>query len=111
MPTVALPGPAVQYVGRAAPVRDRRTADRRPHRRGQTAFRLSRYREARLFVDDALKASPYSEQAWQLAISLAHASGSDDAVLALYKRYTATMREFGVAPSTEVRRLVTRLRR
>jgi DNA-binding SARP family transcriptional activator len=75
------------------------------------AFRLSRYREARQLVDDVLKDSPYREQAWQLAISLAHASGSDDAVLALYQRYTATMREFGVAPSAEVRRLVTQLRR
>lgn len=75
------------------------------------AFRLSRYREARQFVDDVLKVSPYREQAWQLAISLAHASGSDDGVLALYQRYAATMREFGVAPSAEVRRLVTQLRR
>ncbi|MBW8699108.1 Serine/threonine-protein kinase PknK [Streptomyces sp. MBT84] len=75
------------------------------------AFQLSRYREARQLVDDVLKASPYREQAWQLAISLAHASGSDDSVLALYQRYTATMREFGVAPSAEVRRLVTQLRR
>jgi DNA-binding SARP family transcriptional activator len=75
------------------------------------AFRLSRYREARQLVDDVLRVSPYREQAWQVAISLAHASGSDDAVLALYQRYTATMREFGVAPSAEVRRLVTHLRR
>ncbi|MGV9349264.1 BTAD domain-containing putative transcriptional regulator [Streptomyces spiralis] len=75
------------------------------------AFRLSRYREARQLVEDVLKTSPYREQAWQLAISLAHASGSDDAVLALYQRYTAAMREVGVAPSAEVRRLVTQLRR
>jgi ATP/maltotriose-dependent transcriptional regulator MalT len=75
------------------------------------AFRLSRYREARQLVDDVLKASPYREQAWQLAISLAHACGSDDSVLGLYQRYTAAMREFGVAPSAEVRRLVTQLRR
>jgi LuxR family transcriptional regulator, maltose regulon positive regulatory protein len=75
------------------------------------AFRLSRYREARQLVDDVLKVSPYREQAWHLAISLAHASGSDDAVLALYRRYTVTMQEFGVAPSAEIRRLVAQLRR
>ncbi|MGW5664675.1 BTAD domain-containing putative transcriptional regulator [Streptomyces sp. NPDC003758] len=75
------------------------------------AFRLSRYREARRLVDDVLKDSPYREQAWQLAISLAHASGRDDSVLALYQRYTAAMREMGVAPSAEVRRLVAQLRR
>ncbi|WP_260256127.1 BTAD domain-containing putative transcriptional regulator [Streptomyces sp. 840.1] len=74
------------------------------------AFRLSRYREARRLVDSVLRRSPYREQAWQLAIQLAHASGSDDSVLALYRRYTAAMREMGVAPSVEVRRLVARLR-
>lgn len=74
------------------------------------AFRLSRYREARQLVDSVLRQSPYREQAWQLAIQLAHASGSDDSVLALYQRYTAAMREVGVAPSAEVRRLVARLR-
>ncbi|MFE2540605.1 BTAD domain-containing putative transcriptional regulator [Actinacidiphila glaucinigra] len=75
------------------------------------AFQLSRYREARQLVNDALKVNPYREQAWQLAISLAHASGGDDSVLAVYQRYTARMREFGVAPSAEVRRLVAQLRR
>ncbi|KMO83625.1 Serine/threonine-protein kinase PknK [Mycolicibacterium chlorophenolicum] len=75
------------------------------------AFRLSRYREARLMVDEVLRVSPDREQAWQLAISLAHASGRDDTVLALYQRYMAAMRDLGVAPSAEVHRLVTRLRR
>lgn len=74
------------------------------------ALRLSRYREARQLVDDVLKVNPYREQAWQLSISLAHASGSDDAVLTLYQRYSAAMREFGVAPSAEMRRLVKHLR-
>ncbi|MFD5723356.1 BTAD domain-containing putative transcriptional regulator [Streptomyces sp. NPDC127036] len=75
------------------------------------AFRLSKYRQARQLTDDALKASPYREQAWQLAITLAHASGNDDSVLALYQQYTAAMQECGVAPSAEVRRLVAHLRR
>lgn len=75
------------------------------------AFRLSRYREARRLVDQVLTTSPYREQAWQLAISLAHASGDDDSVLTLYQRYRVAMREFGVAPSAEMRRLVTQLRR
>jgi DNA-binding SARP family transcriptional activator len=75
------------------------------------AFRLSRYREARQLVEQVLRVSPHREQAWQLAISLAHASGSDDGVIALYQRYAAAMRELGVAPSAEVRRLVTQLRR
>ncbi|QWF20493.1 hypothetical protein KM427_16050 [Nocardioides sp. LMS-CY] len=75
------------------------------------AFRLSRYREARQLVEQVLRLSPHREQAWQLAISLAHASGSDDGVIALYQRYAAAMRDLGVAPSAEVRRLVTQLRR
>jgi len=75
------------------------------------AFRMNRYREAKGLVDHVLRDDPYREQAWQLAIKLAHASGSDDAVLALYQRYVARMRELGVPPSDEVRRLVTQLRR
>jgi DNA-binding SARP family transcriptional activator len=75
------------------------------------AYRLNRLREAKGLVDYVLRDDPYREQAWQLAIQLAYASGSDDAVLALYQRYVARMRELGVPPSDEVRRLVTRLRR
>ena len=75
------------------------------------AFRMNRYREAKGLIDQVLRDDPYREQAWQLAIRLAHASGSDDAVLSLYQRYVARMRELGVPPSDEVRRLVTQLRR
>ncbi|MET8325758.1 BTAD domain-containing putative transcriptional regulator [Streptomyces sp. NPDC005181] len=75
------------------------------------AYRMNRYREAKGLVDYVLREDPYREQAWRLAIMLAHASGSDDAVLALYQRYVARMRELGVPPSDEVRRLVTQLRR
>ncbi|RZB19481.1 hypothetical protein StrepF001_11860 [Streptomyces sp. F001] len=75
------------------------------------AYRMNRYREAKELVDRVLREDPYREQAWQLAIRLAHASGSDDAVLALYQRYVARMRDLGVPPSDEVRRLVMQLRR
>lgn len=75
------------------------------------SFRLNRYGEAKALVDHVLREDQYREQAWQLAIKLAHASASDDAVLALYQRYVARMRELGVPPSDEVRRLVTQLRR
>ncbi|MGI5142872.1 MULTISPECIES: BTAD domain-containing putative transcriptional regulator [unclassified Streptomyces] len=75
------------------------------------AYQMNRYREAKGLVDHVLREDPYREQAWQLAIRLAHASGSDDAVLALYQRYVARMRELGVPPSDEVRRLVVQLRR
>jgi DNA-binding SARP family transcriptional activator len=75
------------------------------------AYRMNRYRQAKDLVDHVLHEDPYREQAWQLAIELAHASGSDDTVLALYQRYVARMRELDVAPSDQVRRLVTQLRR
>ncbi|CND52443.1 ATP-dependent transcriptional regulator [Mycobacterium tuberculosis] len=74
------------------------------------AYRLNRYREAKDLVDRVLREDPYREHAWRLAIQLAHAGGSDDAVLALYQRYVARMRELDVAPSDQVRRLVTQLR-
>ncbi len=75
------------------------------------AYGLSRYREARDLLEEALRIDPYREQAWQLMISLAFATGSDDSVLRLYQRYVATMRDLGVPPSGEVHRLVTQLRR
>ncbi|MFF3559600.1 BTAD domain-containing putative transcriptional regulator [Streptomyces sp. NPDC002574] len=74
------------------------------------AYRMNRLREAKGLVDCVLRDDPYREQAWQLAIRLGYASGSDDAVLSVYQRYVARMRELGVAPSEEVRRLVTQLR-
>jgi len=73
-------------------------------------YRMNRYREAKDLVDVVLLEDPYREQAWQLAIQLAHASGCDDTVLILYRRYVARMRDLGVAPSEEVRRFVTDLR-
>ena len=79
--------------------------------RGRVALSLGRYREARDAVEAALRRDPYREQGWRLSLSLAQASGNDDAVLALYQRYVATMRDLGVPPSAEVHRLVTRLRR
>ncbi|GAY07671.1 BTAD domain-containing putative transcriptional regulator [Pseudonocardia sp. N23] len=75
------------------------------------AFRLSRHALARRLLDEVLRDHPHREQAWQLAISVAHATGSDDAVLTTFRRYGTAMREFGVGPSAEVRRLVARLRR
>jgi DNA-binding SARP family transcriptional activator len=75
------------------------------------AYRMNRYREAKDLIDFVLVEDPYREQAWQLAIQLAHASGCDDTVLVLYKRYVARMRDLGVAPSDEVRRFVADLRK
>jgi DNA-binding SARP family transcriptional activator len=75
------------------------------------ACRFNRLREAKGLVDGVLRDDPYREQAWQLAIQLEYAGGSDDTGLALYQRYVARMGELGVAPSDEVRRLVARLRR
>jgi DNA-binding SARP family transcriptional activator len=72
---------------------------------------MNRYREAKDLIDFVLVEDPYREQAWQLAIQLAHASGCDDTVLVLYKRYVARMRDLGIAPSDEVRRFVADLRK
>ncbi len=75
------------------------------------AYRMNRYREAKGLIDLVLLEDPYREQAWQLAMQLAHASGSDDTVLVLYQRYVARMRDLGVEPSDEVRRFVVDLRK
>jgi len=75
------------------------------------AYRMNHFREAKDLIDFVLAEDPHREQAWQLAIQLAHASGCDDTVLVLYKQYVARMRDLGVAPSDEVRRIVTDLRK
>jgi LuxR family maltose regulon positive regulatory protein len=75
------------------------------------AFRLSRHRLARELLDEVLRRHPDREQAWHLTISLAHATGSDDSVLTVFRRYVAAMGELGVAPSAQVKRLVAHLRR
>jgi DNA-binding SARP family transcriptional activator len=76
----------------------------------RVAFRLDRYWEAASAVDAVLGQDAYREDAWTLKLSLTHASGSDDGVLATYQRYVATMREAGVPPSAEIQRHLARLR-
>ena len=76
----------------------------------KVAFRLDKYWEASGAVDAVLAQDSYREDAWLLRLSLTHASGSDDGVLATYQRYVATMREAGVPPSAEIQRHLTRLR-
>jgi DNA-binding SARP family transcriptional activator len=74
------------------------------------AFRLGRYWEANNALDSVLRDDPYREEAWQLRIAIAGASGTDDGVLATYQRYVSVMRELGVPPSADVQRQVSRLR-
>jgi ATP/maltotriose-dependent transcriptional regulator MalT/DNA-binding SARP family transcriptional activator len=76
----------------------------------KVAYRLGRYWESGSAVDLVLAHDPYREDAWLLRLSLAHASGTDDGVLATYQRYVATMREAGVPPSAEVQRQLSRMR-
>ncbi|MEM6110642.1 BTAD domain-containing putative transcriptional regulator [Mycobacterium sp. 050272] len=76
----------------------------------RTAYRLGRYWESSTAVDVVLRHELYHEDAWLLRLSLAHASGSDDGVLATYQRYLAAMRDLGVPPSVAVQRHVARMR-
>jgi DNA-binding SARP family transcriptional activator len=73
-------------------------------------FRLGKYRESQEQVDLVLGQDPYREQAWRLTLSLAQASGNDDAVLARFRRYVDRMRELGMPPSADIHRLVRQLR-
>ncbi|WP_413105161.1 BTAD domain-containing putative transcriptional regulator [Streptomyces sp. Inha503] len=75
------------------------------------ALRLGRVREARRLARAVLDSDPYREQAWRLALCAAEAAGSDDELLDLYRGYLGVMKELGVPPSPDLRRLVDRLRR
>jgi DNA-binding SARP family transcriptional activator len=75
------------------------------------ALHLGRVREARRIAHAVLDSDPYREQAWRLALCAAEAAGSDDELLDLYRGYLRVMKELGVPPSADLRRLVDRLRR
>ncbi|MGP4091401.1 AfsR/SARP family transcriptional regulator, partial [Streptomyces sp. KR55] len=75
------------------------------------ALHLGRVREARRLARVVLDSDPYREQAWRLALCAAEAVGSDDELLDLYRGYLRVMKELGVPPSADLRRLVDRLRR
>ncbi len=75
------------------------------------ALHLGRVREARRLAHAVLDDDPYREQAWRLALCAAEAAGSDDELLDLYRGYLRVMKELGVPPSADLRRLVDRLRR
>ncbi|CDR02298.1 BTAD domain-containing putative transcriptional regulator [Streptomyces iranensis] len=75
------------------------------------ALHLGRVREARRLARAVLDSDPYREQAWRLALCAAEAAGSDDELLDLYRGYLGVMKELGVPPSADLRRLVDRLRR
>lgn len=75
------------------------------------ALHLGHIREARRLARVVLDSDPYREQAWRLALCAAEAAGSDDELLDLYRGYLRVMKELGVLPSAELRRLVDRLRR
>lgn len=75
------------------------------------ALHLGRVRDARRLARVVLDSDPYREQAWRLALCAAEAVGSDDELLDLYRGYLRAMKELGVPPSADLRRLVDRLRR
>ncbi|MEU9288559.1 BTAD domain-containing putative transcriptional regulator [Streptomyces sp. NPDC048275] len=75
------------------------------------ALRLGRVGEARRLARVVLDSDPYREQAWRLALCAAEAVGSDDELLDLYRGYLRVMKELGMPPSADLRRLVDRLRR
>ncbi|MFF7160788.1 BTAD domain-containing putative transcriptional regulator [Streptomyces sp. NPDC008086] len=75
------------------------------------ALRLGRVGEARRLARAVLDRDPYREKAWRLALYAAEAAGSDDELLDLYRGYLRVMKELGVPPSMDLRRLVDRLRR
>ncbi|AGP52251.1 hypothetical protein M271_03100 [Streptomyces rapamycinicus NRRL 5491] len=75
------------------------------------ALRLGRVRETRRLARAVLDSDPYRERAWRLALCAAEAAGADDELLDLYRGYLGVMKELGVGPSADLRRLVDRLRR
>lgn len=77
----------------------------------ETAYGLEQLAEAQHRVEEVLKADPYREPAWRLAMSIAHALGDETAVVTAFRGCERALRELGARPTQTTCRLLERLRR
>ena len=87
----------------------RRAADAR-HDAAEAAFTIGRHEEAWSLVSDVLRADPYREASWRLAMRISGALGRPDGVDGSYERCAATLRQIGSEPSPTTRQLLRSLR-
>ena len=77
----------------------------------ETAYELEQLAEAQHWVEEVLKADPYREPAWRLAMNIAHARGDEAAVVTAFRGCERALRELGTQPTQTTCRLLERLRR
>jgi DNA-binding SARP family transcriptional activator len=87
----------------------RRAADAR-HDAADAAYTIGRHEEAWSLVTDVLRADPYREASWRLAMRISGALGRPEGVDGSYERCEATLREIGSEPSPTTRQLLHSLR-
>jgi DNA-binding SARP family transcriptional activator len=75
------------------------------------AFEESRFDLAERTLLEVTKRDPYLERPWRLLMRVAAARGSEAALLQAYRDCEQAMREAGLEPSAETRRLLGALRR
>jgi DNA-binding SARP family transcriptional activator len=77
----------------------------------QLAFNAGRYQDARSLAETALRADPFRESAWRLAMRVASVTGDDDGVIDAYRRCRDALAGLGVEPSRSTQQLLGALRR
>jgi len=87
----------------------RRAADAR-HDAAEAAHAIGLHDDAWRLVSQVLRADPYREASWRLAMRICDARGRPEAVTDSYERCEATMRQIGSEPSATTRQLLQTLR-
>nr|WP_064569850.1 BTAD domain-containing putative transcriptional regulator [Gordonia sp. LAM0048] len=75
------------------------------------ALELGLLQRADQLLTAALRDDAYREAAWRLAMTVAHARGDDDGVVAAYRRCGDALADIGLTPAPATRQLLEQLRR
>jgi LuxR family maltose regulon positive regulatory protein len=81
------------------------------HDAAQLLFAEEDYAGAKRLAQAVVHADPYREGAWRLLMRIAHATGDEDGVIAVYRLCEHALRGIGTVPSTTTGSLLTTLRR
>lgn len=77
----------------------------------QLAFADGKYRDAQRLVELTLEKDPYKESGWRLLMRIAHATGDEDRVIAVYHQCQQALDSLDAAPSPSTQQLLAQLRR
>jgi DNA-binding SARP family transcriptional activator len=77
----------------------------------ELALNLGRLEQARVLNEEVLRADPFREGAWRLAMRIADGLGDEKAVLRAYLQCEQTFAELGASPAPGTKEFLGHLRR